>query len=274
MERVKVKAFYSMVKRNNRFIGAHEGETCYIIGNGASLKSMDLASFSDHISIGLNHINLHKDRSSLNMPYQVLIEPFFFYPYIKNPYTLTYQRNILGKLFRKSFLEYKTKVNLFTSLSNALNPFVGDKVYYLYHFGKRDCDTKFNNISGAFSFMDGALEAGLGLAINMGFKKAILVGCDYLFDPMGNGHFYAYHPSKRQDKGTPYGPLFEQIEESIEILVITDFGKANNGLKSCAYPKYTGNKLLYKENTEIVKAEFLEHLEEARSLQQYKGKVR
>jgi len=274
MKGIKEKFFRSIVGKNSHFIGAHKDEVCYIIGNGASLKSMDLTSFSDHIAIGLNHINLHKDRSSLNMPYQVVVEPFFFYPYIKNPYTLAYQRNILGKLFIESFSGYKTQVNLFVSLSNILIPFVGSKISYLYHFGNRNCNAKDNDISGSFSFMSGALEAGLGLAINMGFKKAILIGCDYLFTPMSNGHFYAYGPPVRLDKERPYDALFAKIKKDIEVHVITDFSGVSNSLKSSTYFEYTGKNLLYKENVEIVDTKFLNYLEIANKLQQYNGKIK
>ena len=38
--------------------------------------------------------------------------------------------------------------------------------------------------------MAGGLSAAIGIAINYGFKKAILVGCDYLLDPVRGGHFY------------------------------------------------------------------------------------
>ena len=38
----------------------HKGETCYLFGDGASIKYFDLSSFSDKISFSLCYIPFHK----------------------------------------------------------------------------------------------------------------------------------------------------------------------------------------------------------------------
>lgn len=39
----------SVIERNKKFKDAHAGESCYIFGNGASLKYYDLEKFSDKL---------------------------------------------------------------------------------------------------------------------------------------------------------------------------------------------------------------------------------
>ena len=263
--------FSSTLSRNTKFKNKHKDETCYIIGNGGSLKYMDLSLFSDNITIGINHLCLHKDFKKLDVRYYAVVESFFLYPYCKNPYTKKYQVNILGDLFRRSFPQDK-EINLFVSLTNILGHRLKN-INYLYHFGRRIPDVKNKNISGAFSFMSGGLHAGIGLAINMGFKKAILVGCDYTFTPIANGHFYSKGHPRRSNKGNNnYQDLFNESKELIELSVITDQGSSNI-LPYQTYEEFTGKRLKYHENTEIVNAEYLGMLRKAVELKQYGSPV-
>ncbi len=259
--------FKPVLARNEQFKGLHEGETCFILGNGASLKNMELSSFSEHVSIGVNLLCLHNEFRSLNIKYSTVVEPFFFYPYIKNPYIKKYQPNILGQLFKKAISQYPD-VKIFTSISNILGSNV-ENVFYLHHFGHRQPDNKFCDISGAFSFMAGGLYSAIGLAIGMGFNKAVLVGCDYMFTPICNGHFYAAGPPTRSDsEANVYEKLLAEIDGVIELSVVTDIG-GSKWLPYQTYEELTGNKIKYQENTEIINKEYLDMLSRALELKQY-----
>jgi hypothetical protein len=271
VEKILVSFFRPVLAKNKNFLNLHKNETCYIIGNGGSLKNMDLESFSDHVTIGINHLCLHNDFHKLNVKYYVLVESFFLYPFCKNPYTKKYQSNILGKLFKKSFPK-DSEINLFVSLTNLFGSKFR-KIHYLFHFGYRNPDKKFQDPSGKFSFMSGGLHAAIGLAISLGFKKAILVGCDYTFSPVSNGHFYAFGPPKRIKRDyNNYEELFEVSKEFIDLSVITDFGKSDS-LPFQTYEEFTGKSLKYHENNELIKEEYLEMLRKAVSLEQYGSKI-
>jgi len=41
-----------LLSKIHRFKDIHRGESCYLIGGGISIKSFDLAAFSDKIAIG------------------------------------------------------------------------------------------------------------------------------------------------------------------------------------------------------------------------------
>ena len=78
------KLIYSLNKRsfsrNVQFKDIHKGDTCYIFGNGESIKSMDLNNFNDKISIGCNNLFLHKDFEKLDCRYYQIVAPLIFLP--------------------------------------------------------------------------------------------------------------------------------------------------------------------------------------------------
>ena len=61
-----------------QFKNQHLNQSCYIFGDGVSLKWFDLEAFANKPSILLNKFILHKDANKLDLKYHFLIEPFFF----------------------------------------------------------------------------------------------------------------------------------------------------------------------------------------------------
>ena len=264
-----------ILKRNSTLKNSHNGEICYIFGNGASLKYMNLNHFNNYPTIGLNHICLHKQFENLDLRYIVLIESFFFYPFFKNPYSGRYQFNYFFKVFYNSIINSNKNFRIFTNISNILNFFFWRRSNYLYSFNTKTMTSKKNDIAGEFSFMDGALEAGIAIAINLGFKKAILVGCDYLFKPTFAGHFYAFGPEKliKNQNHNEYEKLFSELKNKIELEVLTINQDTKYSLKSHNYTSYTNEAPSYKENNEIVDKKFLEILRQAVEKKQYGNKI-
>jgi hypothetical protein len=263
--------FSPILKRNGQFKSRHAGETCYIFGNGASINNMDIREFANHPSIGVNFLSLHNNFRDLNLLYYVITATFFFYPWRKNSYINKYQKNILGDLLKLSLSQH-SDIPMFTSISNILG-WRQKNVFYLHHFGNRVPDHTKMNIENEFSFMKGALYTGLGLAIELGFKKAILVGCDYLYSPSNTGHFYSNDSSTKVERNKNiFADLFKAVEGLIETTVITD-GGMSPWLPSQTYEQFTGKKIHYKKNTDIVKPEYLDMMEKAIIQQQYRGKL-
>jgi hypothetical protein len=256
--------FTPLLERNRRFKGLHQGESCYIIGNGASLKNMDLKSFSDLPAIGTNFLCIHNDVGLLNLRYYVLPEPSFFYPIMKNPYNGKIQVNVMRNLFKKAISSHP-EVALFTSASNLFGLWRRN-TFYMHHLGNRTPTKEHMDICGEFSFMNGALSAALGLAIQLGFKKAYLLGCDYLCAPSKGRHFYSYGPSviinKEPNQIDPFDSLLKEVEGLIDLQVITDTGTSSK-LPYQDYYQFTGNKTRYLENSDIVRPDYMEMLYEA-----------
>ena len=100
-----------------KFINKHLGETCYILGDGPSIKSFDLSSFSNHIGIACGNLIFHNDFKKLNVKYYAIPEPWLFYPrilqkksYLKNYYKIS--------SFLKSEIKKSNDIQFFINLSN------------------------------------------------------------------------------------------------------------------------------------------------------------
>ena len=177
--------FNKFLKKNYHFKNIHLGEECYIFGNGASLREMDFSKFNDKITIGCNMLFLHKEFSNLNCKYYQIPAARFFYKYFK--FYNKWQYNYLNDLFRKKIL-INSSVLFFTSISNIF--FKVNNLYYEHNFMSCRPNSGNFDLDKNFCCMEGAMEAMIGQAVYMGFKKATLVGCDYIFYPSKSGHFY------------------------------------------------------------------------------------
>jgi len=260
---LKDKILYSLVKGelagNKKFKNQHKGQSCYIFGNGSSLKGMDLQRFGDKIAIGCNSLFVHSDFDKLDCRYYQIPVSLLFYPYRR--YYSKFQRNYLGDLYRKKIRQYKN-TNYFTSVSNCLS-MRADNVSYTHHFGSTIPDINQCEMDGVFSFMVGGLKAMLGTAIYMGFERAVLVGCDYTFSPRYSSHFFEKGNGIASDISDDMcgDPFFAECQKRIELLTITPDGVESRALKFKTYSEYTKSKAEYKENIDIVDAESLEYLD-------------
>ena len=105
------------------FINRHEGETCYLFGDGPSIKSFDYSAFSDHIGISCGMQIFHKDFNRLNVKYYSLIEPYLFYPdWIILSKRLQYlkKHRIITNEF-KHLIRLNTEITFFINLSNIFS---------------------------------------------------------------------------------------------------------------------------------------------------------
>jgi hypothetical protein len=238
--------------KNKKFQDIHHNQKCYIFGNGASIKYFDLSKFSDRISIGCGLLFLHKDFNSLNMPYYFTGHPFFYYPYWTNPYSKSFEKNLLGSTY-KLFIKKFDDIEYFVSLTNYLGLF-GSNINYVYHYDEPFSRKKEVGLSEKFIFMESALAGMLGIACYMGFKDIILVGCDYVLTPKMNGHFYEYGQRPFSDNKTPYTekPL-RAINKFINISSVTVNDNFSGDLVSeISYKSLTNLDPNYNENFEIV----------------------
>ena len=244
----------SIIKRNKRFKDIHKGESCYIFGNGSSIKYFDLEQFSDRVSIGCGILFMHNDFKKLNTKYYYTGHPLFYYPYWRNNYSHSLEKNVLGSIYKSKIYEH-SDIEYFISLTNYLG-LRGKNINYLYHY-----DEPFNgkegwDFSGKFTFMESALSGMLGIASYMGFKDIILVGCDHAASPKMRGHFYEYGKENINNKKFIYTekPLLA-INEYVNLRTVTindDF--KGDLVEAISYRALMGRKLNYKENNEIIES--------------------
>ena len=152
----------------------NDEESCYMFGNGISIKWFDLSKFSSLNSILINYSLFHKDVEKLDIIANVCIEPLFFYPFHKFP------RNN-GKIMRNSIQSKYRKL-----IINS------QEITSIVHFTNWPTTWRYNNIyynTKNFTFMDnqhylfnnfdsfsGSFRFSISLAIYLGFKNIYLIG--------------------------------------------------------------------------------------------------
>jgi len=252
--------FSKTLKKNTRFKDVHKGKSCYLFGNGSSLKYYDLKLFNDKASIGCGALFTHKDFKDLNLKYCYVSHPLFFYKFWKNPYSKRYEKNKVGAFYRKNMAFFPEK-QYFTSLSNYYG-IQGDNINYVYHFGQRDEVSGDNQMDEVFSMMEGSMSGMIGVALYLGFTDITLVGCDYTFFPKMHGHFYERGPEKRTEGPAFQGKFLNFIKDKVTIRTITPNEEfRGDELPSMTYKALTGVDPVYKDNNKILSEADLKELD-------------
>ena len=239
-----------ILSKVKKFKSKHAGETCYLFGDGVSIKYFDLSLFSDKISFSIGNIFFHKGFDSLNIKYASFFEPYYFYPCIRETTpSKKIHKNYIQKEYRK-FIRTKPKIRYFTNLSNY--PVLwNSNIFYLF---QKIPDDNFKFMNECFynkeDIFKGSFRCVISLAIYMGFKEIILVGCDYTHEKTMSKHWF----EKGKGLFTPrpeYQKKFLKIASKyINIKTITLEGKGTI-LPSITYNQYTGKKPMFYENTDL-----------------------
>jgi hypothetical protein len=252
-----------ILSRLVRFKGAHKGESCYLFGDGNSIKYFDLNNFSDKISIPCGFLPFHNDFHVLNVPYALLIETYYFYPFARfNRVAVPPQKvciNHIQREYRKQ-IQKNSEIEFFISLTNY-PVFFKSNITFVYR-DIPDNSLEKDYISNKFNCYKGSLRAQIMLAIYMGFDHVYLVGHDYTHSPARSHHWY----EKGYGVITPMDDFskdfLEYAQKFINITTITTNSESVN-LDYVKYNEFCGDKLKYKENTEILKEKYLNVLDTA-----------
>jgi len=246
-----------VLSKIHRFKDIHRGESCYLIGDGVSIKWFDLAAFSDKTALPCGYIPFHNDFSMLDVKYLSLAETFWFYPLnwtpsppiklIPNKLQMEY-RNVIKNNPKKEF---------FLNLSNY--PTTWNKnITYLF---KDLCDPRLpiDFITKRINAFQGSVRASILLAIYLGFDHCYLVGFDYTHVPSRNLHWYEkgqgiFHAHENYNKD-----FFEIAKEFIDITTITLDG-TSDFLNAVTYKEHTGREPIFRENTELLDERYLKVL--------------
>jgi hypothetical protein len=90
--------------------------------------------------------------------------------------------------------------------------------------------------------------------------------------PKSYGHFYSSPHFGKDDGVNPYKELLQNCSSKIKLEAISDY-PVDSWLPCTDYESFTGAKINYRENTEIVSNENLLILNLAYKSGQYSGKV-
>jgi hypothetical protein len=247
-----------LLSKIHRYKDAHRGESCYLMGDGVSVKWFDLAAFNDKIAIPCGFLPWHKEFKELNVPYMILSEPFWFYPadWTTSP-PIKIVRNYIQKMYRREIIDRHVDTEFFISLSNypALRR---SNITYTYRdiYDKRLPE---NFITQRINAFYGSLRISILMAIYMGFDHIYLLGYDYTHVPSRTLHWYEkgqgfFCPHKNYQKD-----FFEIAKEFIDITTIT-LDSTSDFINAVTYKEYTGREPIYRENTELVDDKYLKVL--------------
>jgi hypothetical protein len=242
------------------FKNIHQGESCYLFGDGISIKYFDLNKFKDKISIPCGFLLFHNDFNVLNVPYALLIETYYFYPFTRANRNSDPPKKIsLNKIQQqyRSYIKKRTDIEFFINLSNYPVLF-NNNITYLYK-DIPDNSLERDFISNKFNCYEGSLRAQILLAIYMGFDEVYLVGHDYTFSPAKSHHWYEKGHGVEVPIGDYNNDFLDYAKNFINITTVT-VNSESSKLHNVNYEDLHRVKAIYKENTEILKPKYLDIL--------------
>jgi len=156
--------------RLERFRDIHAGQDCFVIGNGPSLRGMDLSLLNGYHLFGLNKIYLLFDRLNLNLSYHVAVNSLVIEQSIKE----------FESLACPSFLSYR-----------AASPWgkCSDNFFFLATVAP--CSF-YHDITKPVYEGYTVTYVTLQIAFFMGFRRVFLIGVDHSFSCQGNPNEQKY----------------------------------------------------------------------------------
>jgi len=173
------KNFRINLSVNKKLKNIHKGERCFIVGNGPSLKKLNLSKITNEITFTVN--NIVNDRpiyETINTDYHILIDPLYYSLNDELPEDDSII-NILKTINYKNkkpicFISYE---GFFSFSKYGLNKLL-DLAYIYQH------RTLTHNFSGKIDLSknipssQNVIQAAIFTAIYMGIKEVYLIGVD------------------------------------------------------------------------------------------------
>ena len=251
----------------NKYQDIHQGETCYIFGDGPSIKWFDMSQFSDHIGISCGMIPMHNDFNKLNIRYHLLLEPWFYCPSWMQPKYL--KKNKHSVRFYRTFMKTHGSLDFFINATNF--PWMAGKNINYVH---RVLVTKNDKLQKVKSIVDpfgGSFHAVLSLAYLMGFSKVYLVGFDaWTIKPARTKRWYELGKGEIfKRRGGLALDFLNILKKEMDIYTISLEGESCN-VKNINYEQYTNKKSDFKENHQLLSKEYLNILDSFPKCEIYK----
>lgn len=157
-----------IVSKNIRFKNIHQGEKCYIVGTGPSLKNINLDFLKDEIIFGVNYLYKSESSKHLEPKYYCLYDEIFHTNRIEDTIKL------LG-LYPNTIFFVRTKA--YNNFQN--NGIKQNNIYYqpcnvFQHDDFISLDMT-KSMTAPYNVILGCIQT----AMYMGFKEIYLLGSDY-----------------------------------------------------------------------------------------------
>jgi hypothetical protein len=205
--------YRALSRPNSRFNGIHQGERCFVLCSGPSIKKQNLMLLKDEIVFAVSSSYYHKDYLAIQPKYHCV-------PRVKTNKYL-HLEDIIAWL--KEMDSRIGLAELFLDASQGplvkqYNLFTARRVNYLYTgFIRNESDKDIIDISGRVPGITTSPILCMIIAMYMGFKEIYLLGVDNDYWRIGE-YKYFYEPTifKGKDEsmhpdGRPRDPLYEQF---------------------------------------------------------------
>lgn len=173
----------SLIKKNTHYKNKHNGETCFILGTGPSLKRLSnqqLKHISTSTCFGVNSFYKTEAASTISPKYYTMIDNLYWENWSGCFLEVAQKFDPAPPVFITDPRAFKFSEDANPSLQNI---YIYSKKYPVNKMSS-DIDT------GIFAAMN-VISYSILTAMYMGFKEINLLGCDYnAFCTCGNGHAY------------------------------------------------------------------------------------
>jgi hypothetical protein len=188
--------------KNKKFKNMHQGERCFILATGPSIKSQNLTILEKELTISVGSFFLHDEINKIKPSYHVLAPchpPFDFntlnkiFLGFKNSFKQTKEPHVFMGInnYEFSYKEFLAKNEELNPKSNSFVNFEGSKELNENNYNE---DEIWDLSKTPFSLRT-VIYLGIQLAVYMGCREIYLLGCDhdYISDTSRttNHHFYA-----------------------------------------------------------------------------------
>lgn len=252
------KAISSVFTRSlKKFKGVERGASCYIFGDGPSIKFFDLKSFKDKPGICCGMIPFHKDFYELNIRYVTLIEPWFFSPdFAPKKSDVKDTRIIMAKYLE--IIEANPHREFFVNLTNF--PILrGANINYVLQTLPGE-GRLIKGLGSSFNPFQGSFHAVLSLAYYMGFSEVYLIGFDaWTVQPSKTSRWYEKGEGLIFKTENFAIDFLDEIKKKMDIYTISAYGDSVN-VKNISYSNYTGQPLVFRENYQLMEDQYLRAL--------------
>lgn len=191
------------ILRKNRQLEKNK-DRVFIIGNGPSLKSLDLNRLKDEDTIMVNHIYRSEDLLKIEPKYWIVADPAFWSD--ENDYLEKINRTLYQRLNKTSFL-----ININAMYQNKFRPLHNNLLVYLYKLDKTKNEL-FSNDQISFAeplpkFAQNVISTALMLALYLEYKQIILIGCDQSWWNLSKEDF---------DSGLTHSHYYKNTQKQVE----------------------------------------------------------
>lgn len=174
--------FRETINKNKHFKNSNSNERCFIVGNGPSLKKMDLTKLKREIVFTVNEIVSDKTiYDMVNSDFHIVIDPYYFNLSSELP-------EDLATIDRLKRINYENKRPICITGYEGKNSFekygldkILDLHYVFQHRYLTDSDGYTIKMNRNMPTSLNVVQAAIFSAMYMGFKKIYLIGCDMTF---------------------------------------------------------------------------------------------